>query len=489
VGENQKHNADINLSHANGDWQTNFYGHVAEDDGDEYQITSQTTHDPRQEMLFDWNIQYRNSRLQAFYSEQEASDFYVLEKLNNGFNNYWQAFQHVRFDQQLNPSTNWKANLALSYEKAEQELMGTVLPAGAMSSISSPPSDAPLLTKGVLASEAYRLNLANDLDINALLSMQFGLEWQHQREITARSYNNYDVLQWVNREYPVNYYGDLDSETLVGKETSRDLTGIYTQWLYQLHERTRLTAGLRYDHYESLDAHLSPRLGLVHQLNEHHTLKLLYGEAFRAPTFGEANLQNNQFLIGNPNLESETVKSSELLWVGTWSQLSLGASLNHNRYENPISSGFIGTTRTYVNGASLANYGGGARFDWQLNSQWMLRGHVSKFHDLPDAYFREADSVGSLGVNYQNNRWNWNLSAIYQGERQYQLTTSQRATLDSYWYFNSQLRYDINAHTSVALAAKNITDKDYFTPAQGTGVVGGVPNRGREASITWRWEW
>jgi outer membrane receptor protein involved in Fe transport len=119
----------------------------------------------------------------------------------------------------------------------------------------------------------------------------------------------------------------------------------------------------------------------------------------------------------------------------------------------------------------------------------MLRGHTSSFHDLPDAYFREADSLGSLGVNYAQGLWNWNLSAIYQGERQYQLTSSERATLDSYWYFNTQLRYEIDAHTSVALAIKNLSDKEYFTPAQGTGVVGGVPNRGREASIGLRWEW
>jgi len=489
VGENQKRNLDVNLTHTNGDWQTNFYGRVADDDGEKYQIASQSTQDPRHEMLFDWNVQYRNSRLQAFYSEQQASDFYVLEKINNDFNNYWQAFQHLRFDQLLNPSDSLKINLALSHEKAQQELMGTLLPTGALRAVSSPASDAPLLTKGVLSSEAYRFNLANDLDINVLLSMQFGLEWQHQREIKARSYNNYNLLQWVRREYPLNYYGELTSETLVGKERSRNLAGIYTQWLYQLHENTRLTAGLRYDHYESLDTHISPRLGVVHQLNQHHTLKLLYSEAFRAPTFGETDLQNNQFLIGNPNLESETVKSSELLWVGVWNQLTLGASFNHNQYEKPISAGFIGATRTYVNGARQKNYGAGARFDWQLNPQWMLRGHWSKFYELPDAYFREADSLGSMGVNYHKNRWNWNLSAVYQGERQYQLTSSQRATLDSYWYFNSQLRYEINVQTDVTFAVKNLSDKDYFTPSQGTGLVGGVPNRGREASIGLRWEW
>lgn len=489
VGENQKRAADINLSQREGDWQTDLYARLAGDDGQGYQILSQHTHDPRREQLFDGSIQYRDTRLQVFYSEQEASDFYVLEKINDSVNNYWQVFHHWRFDQVFKPADYWKINLALNYEKSEQELTGMLLPAGAMNAISTPASNDPLLTKGVLASDAYRLNLANDVDLGELLSMQFGVEWQHQREIKARSYNNYDLLQWVRREYPVNFYGDLTDETLVGKEGSRNLTGVYTQWLYQWRDDTRITAGLRYDHYESLDTRFSPRVGIVHQLNHQHTLKLLYSEAFRAPTFGELDLQNNQFLVGNPDLQSEIVKTAELVWAGSWNRLSLGASLYQNQYESPISAGFIGATRTYVNGDNQKNYGMGARADWQLSDQWMLRGHISSFHDLPDAYFREADELASVGMNYRNGKWNWNLSGIYQGGRGYQLSGSQRDTLESYWYFNSQWFYEIDSKTSIALAIKNLTDKKYFTPAQGAGVVGGVPNRGREASIVWRWEW
>ena len=489
VGENQKRAADINLSGNSGDWQTSLYSRLAADEGQHYEITGQGTQDPHQEMLFDWNIQYQKSRLQAFYSEQEASDFYVLEKLNNGYNNYWQVFQHLRFEQELNPSDVWKMHLALSHEKAEQEIKGTILPAGAMSEISEPASQAPFLTKGVLSSETYRTNWANDLDINQQLSLQFGMEWQHQRETSARSYNNYDLEQWAKREYPVTYYGAVEHETLVGKEDSRDIAGLYTQALYQLGENTRLTAGLRYDDYEDIDTNLSPRLGWVHQINAYHTIKLLYGEAFRAPTIGETDLINNRVLIGNPTLQSETVKTSELLWLGTWSQLTLGASLYQNYYENPISTGFIGTTRTYVNGASQKNYGGGLRLNWQLNPQWMLRGNMSSFQDMPDAYFREADSLSSLIVNYHRDRWNWNLSLVYQGERDYQLTATERATLDSYWYANTQLRYAVTKNTSLALAIKNAGDENYATPAQGSGIVDGVPNRGREASLIWQWGW
>lgn len=119
----------------------------------------------------------------------------------------------------------------------------------------------------------------------------------------------------------------------------------------------------------------------------------------------------------------------------------------------------------------------------------MLRAHYSELRSLPESYFREADELSSMGINYQQGKWNWNFSAVYNGAREYQLTSTRRATLDSYWYGNTQLRYQFNRQQSISLAAKNLFDKDYATPPQGAGILGGVPNRGREASIVWRWEW
>jgi len=488
LGDHAKRIADINFSGSAGEWQTDFYTHLATDDGQRYHIGNQYTYDPHRETLVDWNLKYRNTRVQAFYSEQEAEDFYALEKINNDYNNYWQIYRHLRADQELNPTDAWKINLALGHEYAEQELKGTLLPAGSLATNSQPASHAPLLTRGLLASEAYRFNVANDVNINELSSIQFGLEWQHQREIRARSYNNYDLAQWARREYPITWYGEIEHETIVGGEKSRAVSGIYAQWLYQLGEGTRLTLGLRHDHYESLDTRTSPRFALVHQLNERHTLKLFYSEAFRAPTFGETDLLNNPVLVGNPNLVSETVKSSELLWYGIWDQLTVGATVYHNQYENPITAGFMGTTRTYVNGSRQKNYGVSSRINWQINEYWMFNIQANSLHDLPDAYFREADSLGSMGVNYQYQQWNWNFSAVYQGKRGYQLNANQRAQLDAYWYGNTQLLYQLNRSTSVALAVKNVFDKSYATPAQGAGLIGGVPNRARETSIKINWQ-
>jgi iron complex outermembrane receptor protein len=49
-------------------------------------------------------------------------------------------------------------------------------------------------------------------------------------------------------------------------------------------------------------------LSTTHNLSS----KFLYGRAFRAPSFSELFAQNNDSLIGNPNLEPETIDTYEV---------------------------------------------------------------------------------------------------------------------------------------------------------------------------------
>lgn len=488
VGENQRGEADINLSHSAGEWESNLYAHLAEDQGQYYRIGAANTRDPRQEAVLDWNLNYRNTRFYAFVSDAHGDDFYTLEKISNGFNHYRQQSQHFRLEQAFAFSEDWQASASLNYQQSEQQLHAMLQPAGALAAISTPASNEPMLSKAALAGDSARLHMANDLTLNQRWSWQFGGDWLRERQTNAEARVNYDLGQLTRSEFPVRYYGNFDNSTQVGLDAQRDITGVYSQWLYDLTGATRLVGGLRYDNYSTNGGQASPRFAVVHQLNQTHTLKLLYGEAFRAPGFGETHLTNNVTLVSNPDLENETVKSWELLWIATWSHLTIGTSLNQNRFGNPVSVGLVGNTRTYINGADEENVGGGMRLEWQLNPRWMLRANYTSLIDLPDNAFREAAETSSFDANYHRDKWNWNLSAVYRSDRQY-LLGSQRRTLDSYWYANSQLRYRFNRSASIALAIKNALDNNYVTPPQGAGVTGGVPNRGREASLVWQWEW
>lgn len=73
-----------------------------------------------------------------------------------------------------------------------------------------------------------------------------------------------------------------------------------------------LTAGIRYDHYSDFGETFNPRAALVWHPSYNLSTKLLYGQAFRAPSFQELYVQNNPIKQGNKDLKPERIKTLEL---------------------------------------------------------------------------------------------------------------------------------------------------------------------------------
>lgn len=491
AGENQRRKLDLHWNHRQGDWQANVFAHAYEDSGFEYHLANgAVTRDPRAELALDLGVQYRQTRVQLAWFQFQAEDFYALEKVRQGFNDFQPEYRHLTLEQELNPAAGWSMKFNYHYQSADQYLDAPLSAAGALTSISTPPSAEPLLIKLNFYSRANKLAWANDVSINDAASLQWGLEWLRAGNANGIAYTNFDLGQMVNGQRPINYYGNFEHPLVIETSTSRDTTGSYGQWLQALGPDTRLTLGLRYDHYESIGNHLSPRLGLVHQLNDRHSLKLLYGDAFRSPSFAETRLTNNPFLRGNPELDHELVKTWNLVWVGMWKKSSVNLALFHNRYEDPIISGFNeGGTRTYINSSDQQSQGGSLDLKQQIGDAWLMRLSLTRFTDLPDSSFAEADKLAAYILNYHKGAWNWNISLNYQGEREYLRTTNQREPLKAYWLANSQLSYQLTKETTLRLTIKNLMDEGYASPPQGAGVIGGIPNRGREWNMGADWRW
>ncbi|WP_331346597.1 TonB-dependent receptor [Cellvibrio sp. UBA7661] len=491
AGSDQRRKADLHVNHAQGDWQFNLFAHAYEDQGQEYRLASGLdTRDPRQELGVDVGLAYRQTRAQLTWFRLRADDFYVLEKVFNDFNHFQPQYRHFMLEQGFNPRANWQTKLSYHYQSDDQDLHALLSPAGALTSVSQPASDDPVLTKVNFFAEAHKLALANDVSLSDEGSVQFGLEWLRAKEVDAKAYTNFNLAQIVNRQFPVAYYGNFDNFTVVETATRRDTASAYAQWLQELGFDTRLTLGVRYDHYENIGDHPSPRLGLVHQLNEQHSIKLLYGEAFRAPSFAETHLTNNPFIRGNPDLDHELVKTWNLVWVGMWQNTSLNLAGFYNRYEAPIISGLdeIGA-RSYINSNDQQSRGVSLDIKQQLGENWLMRLSLTRFSDLPDSAFAETDRLAAYILNYHKGAWNLNVSFNYQGEREYLRTANEREQMGSYWLANSQLSYELTKGTRIKLTIKNLMDEAYASPPQGAGIIGGIPNRGREwgMGIDWRW--
>jgi outer membrane receptor for ferrienterochelin and colicins len=110
--------------------------------------------------------------------------------------------------------------------------------------------------------------------------------------------------------------GDYDAApyfSYLDDRRSSKIWALYIQDEFRITEKLIVNAGLRYDHYDTFGGTANPRVALIYNPDEHGSVKLLYGQAFRAPNDFEMFFQASDFSKPNPFLKPETIKTTELI--------------------------------------------------------------------------------------------------------------------------------------------------------------------------------
>lgn len=141
-----------------------------------------------------------------------------------------------------------------------------------------------------------------------------------------------------------------------------------------------LTAGVRYDHYSDFGDTINPRLALVWATRHDLTTKLMYGRAFRAPSFSELYAINNPAVLGNPGLEPEYLNTVELAFdYRPTPRLRTSLSLFHYDVDGLIA--FIpdpgGTASTAQNANDQTGHGFELEAEWKATDTVKLQGNFS----------------------------------------------------------------------------------------------------------------
>ncbi|MDB4889032.1 MAG: TonB-dependent receptor [Gemmatimonadetes bacterium] len=108
-------------------------------------------------------------------------------------------------------------------------------------------------------------------------------------------------------------------------------SGLFAQDEIKLLDNLTLYAGVRYDNYQAFGSATSPRVGLIYDMNDATTFKLLTGRAFRAPNEYELHFDNTVF-EPNPDLRPESIETTELVvqrMIGPGLQVTATAFHNH----------------------------------------------------------------------------------------------------------------------------------------------------------------
>lgn len=453
------------IAHTNvGNWALNIAGNYFTDDGEAFELENYFTlakergRDPRTGHDLHLSIENENTSLRANSYQREAESFYASEFTSEAIN----LVEHKHSNFGLRHKVRWLddgyTELGFSYSRNSYKPESVFGPLGN--------------AKAEQQEENSEITVHNSWDYSNQGSLQFGAAFRNA-DISA--------FEFQSDNYQGEFYPDTD----------REIFGAYIQSQRKFNTNTELVIGLRYDDYNNVGSSLSPRLGIVHTLDTNQTIKLLYGQAFRAPTINELYLDTLPGDVkGNPDLDPETIKTWELIWFGQWQRFNISINAYYNVIQDAIVRVEEPGDPTFINLASdESNYGAELDLAFQINNDWLIKANASKFFNLPDSDFREAEILASLLINYQHLRWNFSLSGAYSGERDMQVdnrlvsSTAYRISLDDYWLLNSRIQFAANNRLNIFFTARNLLNEEYQTPTARTGHSAAVPNRGSELSL------
>ncbi len=262
-----------------------------------------------------------------------------------------------------------------------------------------------------------------------------------------------------------------EGETALAEDCDYTYVGAYLQDEMALASWGLINAGLRYDRMESGGYHrFSPRTAVIVNPFERSTLKLIYGEAFRAPNAYELHYDDGEETMkSNPDLDPETIRTYEMVWEQKVTDyLRLNLSLYNYRIKGLITQEQDPDDGLYV----FRN----------LDAAMTTGGEVTAIADLPrglrarmsygysDATDRVRDRrlsnspehLGKLNLiaPVVDTRLTVSLEAQYIGE----LYTVDREKVGDAVVVNSTLRCRRIRNLETALTVYNLFDRSYSHP-------------------------
>ncbi|TBX23727.1 hypothetical protein TK45_06435 [Bowmanella sp. JS7-9] len=453
---------------------------------DSYSNQRVTTSDPFKQHSLHVALEGEHSRIEWHTRELQMADFYHTSRISNQYNRSLQKAQFLFAEHEFQLTEQIQSTLLMDWVETEIHNGNQSTAPGLFATISQPASDEPLHGVGIFEDRRIALNWQNNWSYSPQTNVQFGLEWQQNSELRAEGYTNFDLVSLLSRDYPIQYFPNTDSVSKIGTEGSQRFMGAYTQ--IQTHAMgVDWILGGRYDRYQGLSGQFNLRLGAIFYPTDAWQLKLLYGEAFRAPEISETGLIRGITRAGNPYLISESINTTDIIlqYLGDDLLLSVGAFYNH--YTHPIIVGDVDGLVSFVNGTQQSSQGLETELHWQLNNQTRLRVTATHFFKLPTAAFRESDSMASIQLTNQWQRWQTSLSAVYRAERETEALNNDLTTLDAYWLWRARIAYQMNKDWSLALNIDNIANTDYRSPSISAEIPDGVPNKRRNWTLSLNW--
>lgn len=226
----------------------------------------------------------------------------------------------------------------------------------------------------------------------------------------------------------------------------RNVSYVYAQDEWSFARAWTLTGGMRYDHYSDFGSTTNPRLALVWEARQDLIAKLMYGTAFRAPSFVEQYATGNPVALGNPALMPEKITTLEA--AATW-QIRHDLQTSLSIFQHEISDIINQAGSTYQNTGKQKGKGGELEVQWDVSSTLRFSGHYAYQKNIDQTTQRDAGYAPHHNL-YTRADWRFYPDWLLSGQINY-VADRERPASDS--------RPKIPDYTSVNLTLRTIPKK------------------------------
>jgi outer membrane cobalamin receptor len=234
-----------------------------------------------------------------------------------------------------------------------------------------------------------------------------------------------------------------------------------------------LTAGLRYDEYSDFGSTLNPRVALVWEAKQNLTAKLLYGKAFRAPSFAELFAINNPVVLGNPDLDPEVIDTYEIAFDYR-PNFDLRTGLNIFYYELEDLIEFAQdpgmNTQSAQNVGTQSGHGFELEFNWSPKETITLSGHYAYQQSEDERNNEDSGNTPEQQI-YLDVTWkfipDWFVSTqvYWIGDRNREFGDT-REEIDDYSMMDLNIGCScIIPGLDLSVTVKNLLDEDAYEPS------------------------
>ena len=451
-------------------------------------------HDGRQEFDLNLKVAYKDFYVEGLYINKNVEPFigpqYALNNESDVENNY--VFGEAGYKKTFEERLTLKPRIY--YDQFDRNIYTESLPKDATVS-----SD----TDGDGVADTYYTypdgHIANSKVIERVLGTEIpfdyelfdgnmltlGLEYRYIKQTNVHFLSNVDPVTLE----PLDSVQDFSESYPQIDKATRSIWSVYLQDTWNITDALNFTLGVRHDQYSDFGGTTNPRSGLTWAFMRNASLKFLYGEAFRAPSFVEmhAIYQKNSIVRGNKDLDPETVRSYE---TGLSYKFNKYVTSSVNYFFNDIKdlivlrNTFEETTRIL----SYENFGDahvqGVEMETKMditkgNYVFMNYTFQSPEDDDGDKLPFVAKHKGNFGVNVHYWKYiNTNLSAFVSGPRSRE-EGDTRGDLPAYTLLNlSVIGKEFFKTMEVYGTVYNLLDKDYSDPGP-TSIPEDLPRPGR----------